>query len=381
MNELTLLHIADVHLGGSGPAFGARVPAHHKRLEEALARAIDLALFDRVTAVCIVGDLFHTPRPAERTLQTAARELARLGAAAPPIPCLILPGNHDCLQQPGIFHRPEFSGEHLRVWREPGPATFHLLDGALAVHGNPQPCGVTRHRPLEGLAPDASARFNVALAHGGVLIPGVTEDEAALITPQEIAACGMDYVALGHWHDPGDQSSGGVTAHYCGATEIIDIGQREPGGALMVTLREGGAAVERLPTGALRNEKLTLDAEAQPDEAAVAAAIAGHADERVLLDVTLVGLAPEGFTCDPARLQEELEDGFFRLRISDRTVPATADVPAHGLADSLIAARAMRLFQERIAQAEQEGDAEGAHLARRALQLAVALFDGREVVG
>lgn len=381
MNELTLLHIADVHLGGSGPAFGARVPAHQGLLRDALARAVDLALYHRVAAVCIVGDLFQTPRPAERTLQAAARELARLGSAAPPIPCLVLPGNHDCLQQPGILHRPEFSGEHLRVWREPGPATFRLLDGALAVHGNPQPCGVTRHRPMEGLAPDPAARFNVALAHGGVLMPGVNDDEELPITSEEIAASGMDYVALGHWHEPSDQSSGGVSARYCGATEIIGVTQENPGGALLVTLREGGATVQRLPTGALRSEKLTLDAEAHPDEAAVAAAIAARADERLLLDVTLAGLAPEGFTCDPARLQDELEDSFFRLRLTDQTIPAMGEAPAGGPADSLIAARAMRLFQERIAQAEQDADADGARLARRAMQLAVALFEGREVVG
>lgn len=383
MSELTLLHIADVHLGGSGPAFGARVAAHHKRLEEALARAVDLALFHRVAALCIVGDLFHSPRPAERTLQAATHELARLGAASPPIPCLILPGNHDCLQQPGIFHRPEFLGEHVHVWREPGPATFRLLDGALAVHGNAQPCGVTRHRPLEGLAPDPAARLNVALAHGGVLMPGVNDDEELLITSQEIAACGMDYVALGHWHDPKepDQSSGGVSAHYSGATEIVGIIQENPGRGLLVRLREGGATVERLPTGALRSEGLTLDAEAHPDEAAVAAEIAGHADERLLLDVTLAGLAPEGFTCDPARLQDESETRFFRLRITDQTVPAAGDMPAGGPADSFIAARAMRLFQERIAQAEQHGDEDAARLARRAMQLAAALFEGREVVG
>ena len=380
MSELQILHIADVHLGGSGPAFGARVREHQQRLEDAFAEAMELARFRKVAAVCIVGDLFYSTRPSENTLQMALRELRSLAEVSPPIPCFLIPGNHDCLDAASVYHRPEFRGEFLHTWTKPEPATFRLPDGSLAVHGNPESCGRAKHKPLAGLAPDPSAQFNVALAHGAVLIPGLTEAEAALITPEEIANSGMDYVALGHWHDPSDYSSGGVTARYSGATEIVGIGQKEPGGVLLVTLSDAGARVERLETGTLRCESLELDPEAHQDEAAIAAEIGSRADEDLLLDVRIAGLAPEGFACDLARLQEELEGGFFRLRIEDETVPPLEEADRSGSSEHLIAARAFRMFRERIEQAQSEEDSEGERIARRALQVAAALFEGKEVL-
>ncbi len=380
MPDLQLLHLADVHLGGSGPAFGTRVRAHQDCLAGALHRAIDLALARQVTAVCIVGDLFDTTRPAERTLQLAVRELSRLPAAPRPIACLLLPGNHDPLVPHGTYARPEWEAAGIVVWSTPGAASFRLADGALCVHASPQTDEHKRHAPLAGLAPDRAARFNVALAHGAVLDSCRNAAEPVPIGTDELAAVHMDYVALGHWHDPSDRSGGGVCAHYSGAPEIVDVGQRQPGGVLVVTLSARGTQVERVTTGALHHEDLSLEAEAHPDESAVEMAIAGHADPQLLLDVVLRGLAPEGFTCDLARLHEELASGFFRLRIRDDTVLPVTVAPESGVARSLIAERATRMLRERIARAEAAGDADGARIARRALQLALALFDGRAVL-
>jgi exonuclease SbcD len=381
MSELRLLHLADAHLGGSGPAFGTRVHEHQMRLMDAFSRAIEEGIHRQVDAVLIAGDLFDSRRPSERTLQEALKQLSRLGAVTPAIPCFILPGTHDCLDAHSVYRRPEFSAAHLHVWTAEGPAAFRLPDDSLAVHGNPQWVGRREHRPLQGLTPDRVAAFNVALAHGSVEVAGLIEEDDALISKDEIAASGMDYVALGHWHDLADYSAGKVAARYSGSPEITSVKQRGTGGALVVTLSAAGARVERVETGTLRCESLELSPETHGDEAAVAAAIESLADPSLLLSVSLSGLAPEGFTCDVARLQEELAGQFFRLRISDESVPAPTHLEAPGAAQALIAATAVRVFHERIEQARAEGDAEAERLTTRALQIAVALFDGKEVLG
>ncbi len=378
MSELTLLHIADVHLGGSGPAFGARVRQHQQRIADSFARAIDLALVREVAAVCLVGDLFDTPRPSERTVQTALKELRRLEESDPPVPCFIIPGNHDPVGPTSIYRRPEFSAEHRHVWTEPG--SVRTPDGVLAVHGNPQRIDRAKHSPMAGLEPDPTAQFNVAMAHGSILIPSITDEEAVLITRDEIAASGMDYVALGHWHDPGDYSSDSVPAHFSGATELVTIGQKQPGGALLVTFTGDGVRVERERTGSLRYESAELAAEAYPDEAALVEAIGKYSDGDLLLDATITGLAPEGFTCDFARLQDELEDSFFRLRILDESVVASESLDQSEVGQQMIVSRAVRRLHARIDQAREEGDADAERLAQRALQLTVALFEGKEVL-
>lgn len=378
MDEITILHMADCHLGGSGPAFGERVRRHQQLLIDAYARALEIARVERVDAVCIVGDLFYNPWPSERTFAAMLDGLRSLRDVSPPIPCFILPGNHDCVGPASIWHRPELSLEGVYVWREPG--SVRLPDGSAAFHGNPQPCDVASHVPLAGLEPDPSARFNVALAHGAVVIPGLNETEAWRIETDQIAGCAMDYVALGHWHDAGDYSAGGVPAHFPGATEIVNVAQRDPGGVYLVTLGPNGVRLRRERTGVLRTETLELSPELQPDEQAVYGAIRAMSDENLLLDVVISGLAPDGFTLDLARLQEELEPGFFRLRIKDETVPVISELDPHSARSQMIAARAVSLFRERIEQAVAQNDTEAERLATKAMQLALALFQGKDVL-
>lgn len=139
--------------------------------------------------------------------------------------------------------------------------------------------------------------------------------------------------------------------------------------------------VERVETGTLRCATLELAVETYTDEAAVVGAIEALADPSLLLTVNLSGLAPEGFTCDVARLQEELEGKFFRLRINDGSVPAPTHLEEGGAAQALIAAKTVQLLRERIERAHGEGDERTERLTTRALQLVVALFDGKEVLG
>lgn len=375
------MHLADVHLGGSGPAFGERVRDHQRKLQEAFTRCIDVALRERVDAVCIAGDLFDARRPSERVLQFCVQQLRRLAEVAPPIECFLLPGTHDCLDAQSVYRRPEFRLPGLHVWAEPGPATFRTADGRLAFHGNPQEVGRSQYHPLAGLRPDPTAAANVAVAHGSVVLQGITEEDSAIIAPEEISSSGMDYVALGHWHDLSDYSYGGVKAAYSGSPEVVLVTQRGSGGVNLVTISESGTTLERIATGTLQCDALELSPETYPDEAAIAEALHLQAHPDLILEVKVSGMAPEGFTLDVARLQEELAPSFFRLRITDESVPPLSEAQKSGVARQLIAARAIAAFQKRIDQARQAQDPEAERIATRALQLSVALFAGKEVLG
>ena len=46
----------------------------------------------------------------------------------------------------------------------------------------------------------------------------------------------------------------------------------------------------------------------------------------------------------------------------------------------MIASRAVSLFRERIQQAADQGDAQAEGIARKALQLSLALFQGKDVL-
>ncbi|MEP7361140.1 MAG: metallophosphoesterase, partial [Chloroflexota bacterium] len=73
-----LLHMADVHLGARHDDLGPSAAAQRERQFAAYARAIDLALTEKVDLVLICGDLFDSNSQPRRSVERAAAELYRL---------------------------------------------------------------------------------------------------------------------------------------------------------------------------------------------------------------------------------------------------------------------------------------------------------------
>ncbi len=102
--------------------------------------------------------------------------------------------------------------------------------------------------------------LNIGLLHGSVQIPGLVDEDEVIITPSQIAGCGMDYLALGHWHSFGDYSQQDVVALYPGSPEIVGLDQAEQGQVLVVDLdNEGHCAWEQVVTGTLQYHQQDLD--------------------------------------------------------------------------------------------------------------------------
>jgi DNA repair exonuclease SbcCD nuclease subunit len=132
---------------------------------------------------------------------------------------VLLPGNHDPAIPEGIYGRlagiPNLSV--LGVTHEHGIVFPHL---DLEVWGR-------AHRdygdmvPFETVRPRCT-RWQIALAHGHYQ---PIEERVAfprpswLISDEEIAATGADYVALGHWNRAARVGNGGVPAYYSGSPE------------------------------------------------------------------------------------------------------------------------------------------------------------------
>ena len=116
------------------------------------------------------------------------------------------------------------------------------------------------HRPARRSAGDLAA------GHGPRFdsIPGKTERDDVVITTDEVAATGFDYLALGHWHSSQQSRAGGVTYAYAGAPEAVALDQDRAGKVLLVELEEmdgrRSVTVQERQVGATRFEKIELDA-------------------------------------------------------------------------------------------------------------------------
>ena len=361
--SIRLLHTSDIHLGATFKVLGERGREQHRQVRETFARVVGLAIEERVDAVLIAGDLFDSVAAARVQAPFAAEQLARLGEAGIPV------------GSASVWADLTARCPHLSVL---GPAleirTFPERD--LTVVGRSIAERLSTESPIAGLPVPRRTHFLVALAHGSVQRPDLPA-RFGLITPEEIAASGVDYLALGDWHSARDVSSGGVRAWYSGAPEMIGLDEPDSGSVCLVTLgAPGDIEVVRRPVGRRRAKHITLDLAASGGAEGVARAIRAHTDASLALVVTLGGLVGLADRVNVERLREDLAPEFFRLEIRDESHLRLDAVDPALYPEGTVLGRFVRAMQEQIAG--REGEARG--IAEDALQWGVALLEGKEVL-
>ena len=229
---LRLLHTADVHLGARHADLGEGAAAQRERQYAAFRATLDLAIAEKVDLVLIAGDLFDSNVQPKRSVERVAADLARLKAAK--IRTVILPGTHDVYDRASIYRAYDLkalagSGVHedwVTVLTPDAPFVHLAACGVLVV-------GVvhdTKRAPRGALAgavakvpADVDAAWRVGMLHGALAIPGRTDGDDVVVTTDEIAASGLDYLALGHWHSMQQGTAGDTTWAYSGAPEPVAV--------------------------------------------------------------------------------------------------------------------------------------------------------------
>ncbi len=385
---LRLLHTADVHLGARHTDLGEQAAALRERRFAAFRAAIDLAVAEKVDLFLIAGDLFDSNVQPRRSVERAAAELRRLVEAR--IRTVIIPGTHDVYDRASIYRAYDLKAlagstpdDHwlTLLTTERAEVVLPVLD--VVVYGRVFDTKRAPESPLKGIAAatDSRAKWKIGLLHAAVAIPGVVERDEVLVTREEIAASGLDYLALGHWHSAQQGTAGETTYAYSGAPEPVAVDQDRAGKVLLVTLDEQKDAktvrVEERSVGRTRFEALGLDLAAIGSQPALVDRLRSMADPDLVLDVTLGGLRPDEVDVSPDEVEAELRDAFFRLRIRDRSVPPLTEgaLPP----PDTIAGAFLRDMEGQIAELEAGGRSDDATELRDALRLGRQLLAGHEV--
>jgi DNA repair exonuclease SbcCD nuclease subunit len=360
---LRLLHTADVHLGARHADLGDGAVAQRERQFAAFRAAIDLAISEKVDLVLIAGDLFDSNVQPQRSVERVAAELGRLKTAR--IRTVILPGTHDVYDRASIYRAYDLralsgSGaneEWLTVLTPEQPWIRIGACDALVV-GVVHP---TKRAPREALAAalaavpeDVTATWRIGLVHGALAIPGRTDGDEVVVTTDEIAASGLDYLALGHWHSAQRGTASGTTWAYSGAPEPVAVDQDNAGNVLLVTLDESKGrhlvGIEEVKVGRTRFLALPLDARDIVSQPALVERLAAEADPDLVLDVRIGGVRPDTLDLDTSEVEAALRDRFLRVRVRDRSVPALTEgtLPSQ---DTIVGAF-IRDLESRIAELE-----------------------------
>lgn len=352
---------------------GEKGAGQRRALEATLARAVDLAIEQRVDLVLIAGDLFDSPKPSPATVELVARELRRLDDAR--IRTALVAGNHDVGEDGYIGGWDRLRGacpNLIGFGRDIESHTFQDLDLVL-IGRSPEPGSGTS--PLVGWTQRRTARFAIGLTHGSTYRAGVVEG-AGVIHPQEIRDLGLDYLALGDWHSACEILGSPHAAWYAGSPELLAYDQEGAGHILLVEISEPGQArVAPQRIGRRRYRRIEIDA-STTDEQGVRRIVQETADPDAVCDVIVSGLVPVSRIMNVRSIEDDLAERFFRLRITNRTQVWLDDEQMAQLPEDTVLGRFVRLMRTRIAQAPEPRQP----VLEEALQVGVALLQGREVL-
>lgn len=242
-DHVKIVHTSDVHLDAYGSSSSPSGKQRRQLINQAFARVVDTAIAEQAHLFIIAGDLFDRPWPSDEAVAFAVEQLSRLS-----MPTVILPGNHDPYTSDSVYLRREFAsiGPHIHIIQQAGGQLLTFPDLDLVVWGRPDTWQIPGYRPLEGIPPRDTYRWHVAVAHGHLLLPDRWGFTSYPIEVQELAGCGWDYVALGHWEQFADVSQGEVRACYSGSPMPLTAVVRDSGYVVLVDLvASAGVSIER----------------------------------------------------------------------------------------------------------------------------------------
>ncbi len=343
-----LLHSGDFHLdspfSGLSPQEAKDCRENQRHLVEDL---IQLATDSQCDCVLLTGDLFDGKRVYGETLDFLRRTFGRCSC-----PIFIAPGNHDYVNS---------GSPYLGTW----PDNVHIfkshtIEGVSQGNFTVWGAGFTAsHAPslLEGFSATGEGLHIMAI-HGDVAPDSVYNP----ITKGQIAASGLQYLALGHTHKAQSLLQEGNT--YYGWPGCLmgrgfdELGQK---GAYLVSVSQEKTQAEFIPLGQRTYEIITVSVGENPEEDIRKALPENPIDK-------MVRVILEG-QCPPLNLQElrtAIAPLCYGLQIKDRTTPPV-DVWANVEEDTL-----KGLFLKTLQQGEDK------ELCQLAATFGLACMEGRE---
>lgn len=325
-----LLHSADWQLGARFAQFGPAAPRLRAVRLETLRRTMELARTQEVDALLIAGDLFEDNQVDDALV---AATLAVLGSE-PAVPVYVLPGNHDPFTGPDcVWQRPAWlkAPAHVHVFRAAG--TVELAPGVHLV-ASPLHQKQSTTDPSLKLAELAAAlpagTIRIGLTHGSPAIEARHKPDDFPIALHAATRAGLDYLAIGHWHNWLAETDGGKLV-MPGTPEPDNFGNDASGRVALVEFDGPGrpARVRPLPVATLAWRSFDFDfLTAEAARATLAAALAELAPTaaRTVVRVTLAGTASPAAAAEVRAWLEEKLAGFAVHQVRDETRVAPSAV-------------------------------------------------------
>lgn len=254
MDGVKILHISDLHLDSPVAGLNAQQRAvRRQELRQSFANALALARQRQVQVVLLPGDLFDGADVSGDTVKF----VQNLFAAYSDMRFFLALGNHDPLSAniyaafEGMPHVTVFGAEWGSVELPEWNARVYGVGFAHSKQAEPL---------LRGFRAEKDERVILMVLHGE-LVQGMTGESAYNpVYAADIAACGADYLALGHTHAySGILKAGGTHYAYCGTHEGHGFDECGPKGVIVGTVGKGCVDLEFAATCLRQYRRLEID--------------------------------------------------------------------------------------------------------------------------
>ena len=319
---IRFIHAADLHLDSAFGAMPAQQAAQRRReLREIPRRLSDYVNEKGIGLVLLAGDLFDSAKAYRETAEALAESFGRMRAKV-----LIAPGNHDAYG--GLWEQVEWP-ENVYIFKE--NRMTDLAIGDFVFHGAAFTASRQTESLLKGFRAEEDGKIHIGLLHGEVTSG---ESEYNPIHPEDIAASGLHYLALGHVHKRGEPARYGKTlAAWPGCPEGRGFDETGEKGFYEGTISaEGEITVEFVPFAKRRHEIVTVDITGKEPLSAVETAVGADTKEHLYRLILTGETDAEGV--DIPTLEKVLQERFYALEIRDST-RMKEDIWARAEEDSL----------------------------------------------
>ncbi len=308
MKSLKLLHAADLHLDSPFEGLGAEKAVQRRQEQrQLLYRIAELARSERVDLVLLAGDLLDSDSSYAETAEALSEALGSI-----PAPVFISPGNHDFYSPRSAYARVRFP-ENVHIFKSPAVECVELAQLGVRVWGAAF-CDKYSAGMLHGFSVEKSAGIRDLMCIHGEVAAASNYDP---VTETDIAASGMDYIALGHIHkESGLKRAGGTFYAWPGCPEGRGFDETGEKYVYIVSL---DASCTVKPVCIAQRKYEILNVRLGDDNAmdAILAALPENTGSDVYR-IVLRGEASE--PPQPDELQSALESRFFALQLRDETV-------------------------------------------------------------
>ena len=359
---LTFLHGADFHLDSP---FHALTPdqAAERRQEQRqlLTRLSDMVQQAQVDLIFLSGDLFDGQRARPETLQALFQVLEEWDAQV-----FLAPGNHDPYSDSSPYGKLTWP-DHVHIFTSPVPERIELPNAV--VYGSAFTSVYRMDSPLAGFhAPEEDVPV-FGCFHGDL---SSAHSRYGPITRSEIAASGLDYLALGHIHSASGLKRAGNTYYaWPGCPEGRGFDETGEKGVYLGRIEGRRVSLDFLPLARRRYFTPKLDITGRDPEAVLREYMRQAAPQDILR-IYLVGDRDPDYPPDLTTLTALASSYFYQADLRDHTT-LSASLWEKAEEDTLVGLF-LRVMQDRIEEAPRSDRL----MLERAVRFGLAALEGRE---